>query len=543
VTPAARPTYETLRAAFEWQVPPKLNMGELCADRHPATDLALIFIDARGRREDHTFGALASASNRLAHGLASAAGVTLGDRVGIVLPQCVETGIAHLALYKAGAIALPLSGLFGADALRYRLSDSAARAIITDAGHLEAVAEIAAETDAEVVCIDGSPSPHHDFWDLVAKGADVTPAVTTTGDTPALLIYTSGTTGPAKGALHAHRVLHGHLPGFDLAHEFFGRPNDRFWTPADWAWIGGLMDGLMPAWFHGKPVVAAARAKFDPEWALRLMAEHDVRNVFLPPTALKLMRQSDASEAGVRLRTIMSGGEPLGEEILAWTRDRLGVTINEIYGQTEANLVVGNCAAAWEVRPGSMGRPFPGHDVIVLADDGTPCPDGELGQLAIQAPDPVMFLGYWEKPVETQAKFTADGRWLLTGDLGRADGEGYLWYAARDDDVINSGGYRIGPAEIEACLMRHPSVAMAAAIGIPDELRGEIVKAFVVAAPGVEPSPGLEREIRDTVKYRLAAYLYPREIEFVEALPLTTTGKIRRLELRERESARASDSG
>jgi acetyl-CoA synthetase len=534
--------YEELRRGFRWDLPASLNLGVACADRQPPEALALIEVAPDGSRRELTFGRLAELSDRLANGL-RARGVQAGDRVAIVLPQRVETGLAHLAIYKLGAIAVPLSGLFGPAALRHRLGDSGASVAITDGDHLAPLAELAGELGGlRLVSVDGPGTGHDGFWELIQDGAARFEAAPTGPDTPALLIYTSGTTGSPKGALHGHRVLHGHLPGFELSHDFFPREGDVFWTPADWAWIGGLMDALMPAWYHGRPIVAAAREKFDPEWALALMASEHVTSAFLPPTALKLMRRAHADTAAVALRSLMSGGEPLGEEILGWARERLGVTINEIYGQTEANYVVGNSAAVWEVRGGSMGRPYPGHEVAVLGEDGSSAPDGELGQIAVGTPDPVLFLGYWNDDEATAAKHTPDGRWLLTGDMATRDADGYLWFSARNDDVINSAGYRIGPSEIEECLVAHEAVAMAAAIGVPDELRGEVVKAFVLLADGSRPSPELEADIQRHVRERLAAYVYPRQIEFVSELPLTTTGKIRRAALRQQESERRTEA-
>jgi acetyl-CoA synthetase len=531
-------TYRELRTGFRWELPARFNIGTACADDQVASTLALVEIAPSGQTREHTFGEVAELSNRFAHGLASL-GVTAGDRVGIVLPQGLETGVAHLAVYKLGGIAVPLSGLFGPDALRYRLGDSGARAVITDSRGLERVAEVAADLAGPEVIVAGEQvaRPHRSFHDLVRGGAASFPAADTTPDTPALLIYTSGTTGPPKGALHGHRVLHGHLPGYELMYDFFPQTGDRMWTPADWAWIGGLLDALLPSWFHGVPIVAAARGGFDPEWAVRLMADHRVRNAFIPPTALKLMRQAGVRH-GSGLRSVMSGGEPLGEEMLAWARDHLGVVVNEIFGQTEANLVVGNSHGVWDVRPGSMGRPYPGHDVVVLAADGRPAPPGAVGDIAVRAPDPVMFLEYWNRPDATRDKFR--GEWLVTGDLGRVDEDGYLWFSSRADDVINSAGYRIGPAEIEECLLGHRAVAMAAAVGVPDEVRGQVVKAFIKLAEGHQPSPQLEGEIAALVRSRLAAYEYPRRFEFVEELPLTTTGKIRRNELRRLEEERRS---
>jgi acetyl-CoA synthetase len=531
--------YDELCRAFAWEVPERFNMGTACADRQVPSALALIEQRSDGSVREHTFGQLADGSDRLANGLA-ALGLGHGDRLGIVLPQRLETGLAHLAAWKLGAISVPLSGLFGPDALRYRLADAGASVVIVDESALERVADVAADIgDLQVIVVGGgaASAPHHGYDDLMAAASGRFEAADTAGDTPALLIYTSGTTGSPKGALHGHRVLLGHLPGFELMFDFFPRANDRVWTPADWAWIGGLMDALVPAWYHGVPVVAAARGHFDPQWAIDVVRAHRVRAAFLPPTALKLMRQNGVEATDCGLRAVMSGGEPLGAQMLDWARASLGVTVNEIYGQTEANLVVGNCAAAWPVRPGSMGRPYPGHDVAVLDAAGNRAPAGETGELAVRADDPVAFLSYWQQPDATAEK-VHDG-WLRTGDLGTADTDGYLHFAARADDVITSAGYRIGPAEIEECLMGHPAVAMAAVIGVPDEVRGHVVKAFVKLAPGHQPSADADRSITAHVRERLAAYSYPRHIDFVDELPLTTTGKIRRAELRRREAQQA----
>ncbi|MGH8874530.1 MAG: AMP-binding protein [Acidimicrobiia bacterium] len=529
-------TYQRLRSEFWWRLPPDCNIGTACADLQHPDALALIEVSAVGAQRRFTFGDLTELSNRFANGLAQA-GVGFGDRVGVVLPQRVEVGIAHLAIYKLGAVAVPLSGLFGPEALAYRLGDSGARAVITDAGALEVVTEVAGKLgDLTVVVADRTPTDPNlrSFWELLDAGSSSFQPAITGPNTAALLIYTSGTTGPPKGALHGHRVLWGHLPGFELMYEFFPQEHDVVWTPADWAWIGGLMDALLPAWYHGRPVVGAARGGFDPEWGLDLMARHQVTAAFLPPTALKMMRQAGVARNDLALRTLMSGGEPLGEEMLGWARQHLGAGVNEIFGQTEANLVVGNCSRVWEVRPGSMGRPFPGHDVTIVDDHGQPLGAGEVGQIAVRSPDPVMFLEYWNQPEATEAKFVGDR--LMSGDLASRDEDGYFWFQARADDVIASAGYRIGPTEIEECLMALPAVAMAAVIGVPDEIRGHVVKAFIVPAEGFRPGPELEEEIRQRVRSRLAAYEYPRYVEFVDELPLTTTGKIQRGELRRREA-------
>lgn len=527
--------YQTLREEFSWRVPTDFNVGTACSDDQKPGDLALIqALD--GDVAEYTFGDLTKLSNRLANAL-TGLGIEPGDRVGVVLPQRVEVGLVHLALYKLGAVALPLSGLFGVDALEYRLGDSEARAVVTDGRSLDKVAEVAEALGLTVISVDDPvAAPHESFWHrLHAADASLTPRPSGP-DTPALLIYTSGTTGPPKGTLHGHRVVWGHLPGFELMYDFFPQPHDVVWTPADWAWIGGLIDGLLPAWYHGQPVVSAPRVGFDPEWATDLIARHGVTASFLPPTALKMMRQAGVSARDSSLRTVMSGGEPLGGEMLEWGKANLGVVINEIYGQTEANLAIGNSSSSWEVRPGSMGRPYPGFDVAVVDSDGNPVAVGEEGEIAVRRPNPVMFLEYWNRPEMTAAKYA--GEWLLTGDMGHMDDDGYFWFQARGDDVITSAGFRIGPTEIEECLIGHPSVAMAAAIGVPDHIRGHVVKAFIVPVSGVTGNDGLAQELRNLVRTRLGAHEYPRTVEFVSKLPHTTTGKIMRAELRRSQAAR-----
>jgi acetyl-CoA synthetase len=327
----------------------------------------------------------------------------------------------------------------------------------------------------------------------------------------------------------------------EFFHDFFPRKDDLYWTPADWAWIGGLIDVLLPSWHHGVPVVAFRARKFDPEQAFYFMAKYGIRNAFMPPTALKIMRQ--VKDPGARhdfaLRTIGCGGETLGEELLEWGRQTLGLTINEFYGQTEVNLVLGNCSEVMENRRGSMGRPIPGHVVEVVDEEGRPVPTGTVGEVAVRRPDPVMFLGYWGNPQATKDKFIGD--WALTGDLARKDEQGYFWYVGRKDDLITSAGYRIGPAEIEDCLLKHPAVFMAGVIGLPDPVRGEIVKAFIVLKPGFAPEDALKEDIQQFVKTRLAAHEYPRKVEFLAELPLTATGKIMRKDLRKMEVERKKE--
>jgi len=530
--------YDSLRAAFRWDIPERYNIASATVDRHAAlrpNDAALVFEDHLGAVTTFSFEDVRRASNRLAN-LLAAQGLVRGDRVAILLPQVPQTAVAHVAAYRSGLIAVPLFVLFGPDALEFRLADSGARALITDVANWPKVAGLRDRLpDLRSVLVVGGEGVDGtlDYEREVARGSGDFRTVDTAAEDPAIIVYTSGTTGPPKGALHAHRFLLGHLPGVLLPHDFPPQPGDLFWTPADWAWIGGLYDVLFPAWHWGLPVLAHRARQFDPGQAFDLMARHGVRNVFLPPTALKLMRRSGARPGpGFRLRSVGSGGETLGAELLDWGREALGVTINEFYGQTECNLIVSNSATIMPVRAGSMGRPVPGHEVAVIDEAGRHLPAGTTGEIAVHSPDPVMFLGYWNRPDATADKFV--GEWMRTGDLGRADEHGYLWYEARTDDLITSGAYRIGPGEIEDCLLRHPAVAMAAVIGVPDPIRTQSIKAFVVLAAGHLPSPALTVDLQDHVRTRLAAHEYPREIEYLEAMPLTATGKVMRRELRAR---------
>ena len=536
-------SYADMRRNFTWTLPERYNIGVDVVDRHADADpdaLALIYESAGGDIRKYSFQEIKRQSNRLANALI-ASGVKRGDRVAILLPQSPETAISHIAAYKMGCIALPLFTLFGPDALHFRLADSGANVLITNTDGVDKVMELRSELpNLKIVVATGETRTGgvHDFDDLVARGSDEFQPVDTAPDDPAVIIYTSGTTGNPKGALHGHRVLLGHLPGVELPQNLFPKEGDLFWTPADWAWIGGLLDVLLPSWHHKVPVLAHRARKFDPEEAFALMERHGVRNAFLPPTALKIMRQVANPRERYRfaLRSIGSGGETLGQELMQWGRDTFGLDINEFYGQTECNLIVGNCGEVMPVRPGSMGRAIPGHDVGIVDDEGEPQPDGAVGNIAVRRPDPVMFLEYWNNPEATGNKFVGD--WLLTGDTGWRDEDGYFWFAGRADDVITSAGYRIGPAEVEDSLLKHPAVAMAAVIGRPDPLRTQVVKAFVVLAEGVQGSDGLSKEIQAFVRDRLAAHEYPREVEFVSELPMTATGKILRRELRLREEAK-----
>jgi acetyl-CoA synthetase len=540
--------YDELYSAHRWQVPERYNIARACCGQW-ASDrnrFALYWEDESGAKAAYTFWDVQREANRLSNALAGL-GVRRGDRVAILLPQRPETAIAYIAIFQMGAIAVPLSHLFGPDALEYRMEHAEVSVAIVEPATIANLWAVKPKLThlRHVIGAGGArESGVHAWEDLLAKSSARFASVDTLGEDPSLIIYTSGTTGPPKGALKPHRIMIGNVPGFVHSHDFFPQPGDMFWSPADWAWTGGLMDALLPAWLFGVPILGY-RGRFDAERAYDLLERYGVRNSFLFPTALKLMMKAVPEPKGrydLNLRSIMSAGEAVGVTVIEWAREQLGVTINEMFGQTEINYVVGNCQAAWPVKPGSIGRPYPGHQVAVIDGEGNAVPRGELGEVAVNRffrgqKDPVHFLEYWKNPNATREKYIGD--WGCTGDQARMDEDGYLWYQGRSDDVIKSSGYRIGPAEIENCLVKHPAVANAAVIGKPDAARGAIVKAFIVLQPGQQASKALEEDIQQHVRGRLAPYEYPKEIEFIDALPMTTTGKVQRKELRKREEAKA----
>ncbi|WP_341988861.1 acyl-CoA synthetase [Azorhizobium sp. AG788] len=527
--------YDDLVRAFRWRIPARFNMGVACVDAHAdgSGKPALVFVEETGGVATYSFDQLKALTNRFANALLGN-GLARGDRVAVFLPQAPETAIAHLAAFKAGLISVPLFTLFGDEALSYRLAAAGAKALVTDLAGLAKLSRVRDQipdlTHVFVIGPDRGAGDTLSFDQALAAASDSFQPVDTGPDDPAIIIFTSGTTGNPKGALHGHRVLLGHLPCVQFVHQGMPMPGDLHWTPADWAWIGGLFDVLFPTLYLGVPVLAHRAKKFDPDAAMALMADHQVRNVFLPPTALKLLRQADVRHPGLKLRSLLTGGETLGAELGAFVQERLGVEAREIYGQTECNLVVGSNSSFFPIRPGSMGKAIPGHDVRIVDEEGQEVPPGQEGHIGVRKGDPVMMLEYWNNSAATEDKYV--GEFLLTGDLGRQDEDGYLWYVSRSDDVITSAGYRIGPGEIEDCILKHPAVAMVGVVGVPDPVRTEAIKAWVVLKPGVAGSDALVAEIQDQVRTRLSGHEYPRYVSFTDALPMTATGKILRRELR-----------
>jgi acetyl-CoA synthetase len=583
--------YAALHDGFRWQVPEYFNMAQACSARWAAQPDATKRVAVRAystgsKSTFYTYSQLQQQANRLSN-LLHQLGVKRGDRVGIVLPQRFETAVAYMAVLQLGAVAMPLSMLFGPEALQYRLHDSEAVVAICDAASLAALNSVRDDCPLLTTVIGvgsaaATRSADLNYAAALAKAARSFTAVDTRSEEAAVLIYTSGTTGNPKGALIPHRALIGNLPGFVASQNWFGFDGKKnatskavFWSPADWAWTGGLMDALLPTLYFGRPIVAY-NGRFGPQTALELMRDCAVTHSFLFPTALKAMMKAypGAGVAGgktvrqqfkLKLQALMSAGEAVGDAVFGYCAQQLGVQPNEMFGQTEMNYIVGNCnmaaAAAgcatpgWPSKPGSMGMGYPGHRVAVIDDAGNECPVGEPGDVALHRfdvhgqPDPIFFLGYWKNPAATAAKFTGD--WCRTGDLAVRDDQGYLWYQGRSDDVFKAAGYRIGPGEIENCLVKHPAVINAAVVPKPDPERGALVKAYVVIAPEYIAGRAdytlargqfhaeLTLQLQAHVKGQLAPYEYPKEIEFVDALPMTTTGKVQRRVLRLQEEERA----
>ena len=572
--------YGAMHRSFGWQVPQHFNMAQACcgqwARRADAASRVAVLADGTAQvPESWSYAQLQQASNRLSNALV-VLGVQRGDRVAIVLPQRFETAVAYMAVLQIGAVAMPLSILFGPEAMEFRLHDSEAVVAICDAGAIDALESVRdncplLRSVIRVGAHGGDRNP--EYAAVLAQESEQFSPCDTLAEEAAVLIYTSGTTGQPKGALIAHRGLIGNLSGFVCSQNWFGFDPVRkgseseavFWSPADWAWTGGLMDALLPTLYFGRPIVAW-NGRFSPQTAFELMQTYGVTHSFIFPTALKAMMKAypqPKQEFHLVLQAIMSAGEAVGDAVFDYCQQQLGVTVNEMFGQTEINYIVGNSAlneqrahgVGWPAKAGSMGKGYPGHRVMVIDEAGQECPVGVPGDVAVNRfdvhgqPDPVFFLGYWKNPAATAARFTGD--WCRTGDLATRDADGYLWYQGRADDVFKAAGYRIGPGEIENCLVKHPAVLNAAVVPKPDPERGAVIKAYVVLSPAyatrrlAQPrrqqafDAELTAQLQAHVRGKLAPYEYPKEIEFVAELPMTTTGKVQRRVLRLREEARA----
>jgi len=536
------------KSRFEIAIPEYANIAAdtigKFASGPDAQRTALVFECANGEVQRWTFAEVDSDADNLAAALRRR-GIGPGDRIAIHTGLRPETAIAHMAAYKLGAVVVTLSQLYGPDTVRHVLNHAESRVIITQDSAWERFRPIKDEfTTVEHIIVVGTPVDGEEDFSRLSREArgQFTPATTLAEDS-ALLMYTSGSTGMPKGLLHGHRVLHAYSPTVSMFYNLeLDDPDIVFWTPADWAWVGGLLDLLLPAWEHGQTVVTSEK-RFDAEWAYGFMQRHGVTHTFMAPTALKRLAEipDPRSRWDLALRVVCTGGEALPGETFKWIQETLGVTCNEFYGLTEVNHLVGNCQRLYPALTGSMGRSYPGHGTALVDENGVEVADGEVGQIVARADDPTKFLGYWKNPELTEEMKLKD--WLRTGDLAIRDKDGYFWYRGRADDLIKSSGYRVGPAEVENALLKHPAVAEAAVVASPDPARGSIVKAFVRLRQGQVGDQELIGDLQQMVKRDLAAYKYPREIEFVDAFPLTSSGKINRKALARDERERKEGAG
>jgi acyl-coenzyme A synthetase/AMP-(fatty) acid ligase len=534
-----RRSYEELIAGFRWQVPDEFNFGALvdawATDR---SRVALYWEDEAGRTARLTFWDLKQRTNRCMNALAGL-GVQRGDPVLVMLPRVPEWQTAMVGAIKLGALVIPCTTSLRAKDIAYRVRHSGARAIVTAVGQVpEVTAALADGPDLPVrLAVGGAPAGWHDFDAALARASPGgVPARTRTTE-PALCYYTSGTTREPKAVLHTH--------AYPFTHRWTGeywldlRRTDLHWTTSDTGWAKAAYGVLFGPWMNGVPVFMFD-GRFDPEREMDLLERYEISVLCAPPTEYRLLVKQDLRRWKLpRLRHCTGAGEPLNPEVIHAWHDAFGLLVHDGYGQTESILLAANLPGM-PIRPGSMGKPFPGHDLRVIDEDGSPVAPGEVGDLALRGHPPSLFREYWKSPADTAA--CRRGEWYVTGDRARADEDGYLWFVGRADDVIISAGYRIGPFEVESALLEHPAVVESAVVASPDADRGEVVKAFVVLRAGHAAGEALARALQDHVKRVTAPYKYPREIEFVDALPKTVSGKIRRVELRERERRRKADS-
>ena len=533
-------SYEDICRKFSWQIPEYFNIADAVCDRwaDDTTRIAMTHENLDGSVKNFTFAEIKRYSNQFAN-LLNSLGLEQGDRALVLLTQSPECAISHVACFKSGIVSCLASVLFGPDAIQHRLTSTNAKVCITNKANLSKVQNIRGacpSLEHIVVVDDDSPSHALSLWRSIADQNDTFDNVKTLSEDTAWISFTSGTTGQPKGVLMPHRILLGNKPLFEYYYDYGPREGDTLWSPADWAWIAGLINILLVGWYSGCRVVSTDMEGFNAEAAFRILGQHEITVSLLTPTVLKLMRQIDSEESPeLQLRVVLSGGEAVGKELALWADDRFGLTISEGFGQTECNGMIGTNPRLMAVRHGSLGKAMPGSVCAIVDDDGNEVERGVQGNIAIKRPHPAMFSGYLNNPEATEGKFIND--WMITGDLGEQDEDGFLWFHGRTDDVITSSGYRIGPTEIEDCLLKSPAVQLAAVIGVPDETRTELIKAFIVVSENTDPTDALAESLKELVRENLAKHEVPRSIEFVDSLPMTTTGKIMRRTLRDQEVA------
>lgn len=542
--PSPDVTYDDVLDEFEWRIPDTYNIGSVALDP-PSEEHdrpALLHTDDRGTTHEFTYRELRTATAALQTELRDL-GVERGDRVGLCFPQSPELLVAHLATYRLGAVTVPLSMILGGESLSYSLSHADVTGLLVDAEAAERLGDAIENAELEFVLdtelgVEYPDSERHRALGGLrshVSGDESARTVDTAPDDPATVVYTSGTSGKPKGVVQNHQYLLGTLPGYQLWFELFGDGHgERVWTPAEWAWAGSLFDAVFPTLAMGGVVSSRVRRRgFDPSVALAHIEEHGVSRLFAPATALWQFRErADADRYDLSsLSVVMAGGEKLPAPLLRWTAENLDVRVNEVYGQTEANALVGNSGALFEIKPDSMGRGYPGHDCRIVDEDGEELSPGETGEIALRPPDPVVFAEYLNDPDATAAAFDDDG-WYRTGDLATVDEDGYFHFRGRKDDLIITAGYRVSPTEVEIAIREVPWVTQVAVGGAPDPERGQRVKAYVVASDDAPADTSAATEqLRERVRDALGAHKVPREIAFLTDPPETRTGKLDRSKL------------
>ena len=528
-------SYREAYDQFEWNVPETFNIADVICGRWADRDngkrrVALFYEDETGSTETYTFWQ----TQRIANGVSNmleGVGAMRGTRVGIVLPQRPETLFANLGVLQMGGISVPLSVLYGTEGLRYRLEHSQTQIAIVDRQRADVLDELRDDLNhlETIITIDDPDEIDGQSWEnRLATASRNYETIKTNAEDSAYIIYTSGTTGEPKGAHHAHRKLLGYIPGWQMINEF---PGDEavHYTPSGWSWVGGLFAVVWGAWYHGQPVVGYG-GQFDPETVYGLMERYGVTNPLLTSTMIRMLKGIDHTEYDLDVRVVPSGGEKVTEDIFAYVEEEWDAVVNEIYGQTECNFLVGTNHELMDVNREASGKPCPGHEVAIIDEAvGGRKEPGEIGHIAVKHPDPSMLLDYWNQPDLTDELFVGD--WMKTGDVGSYDEDGFIYYEGRADDVIITSGYRVSPLEVEECLREHEAVNDAVVVGVEDEERGTIVKTFVKPTLGTDRSDELIASLQQFVKEREAAYKYPREIEFVDEFPTTVSGKIQRHKL------------
>ncbi len=534
---------EEIRSEFQWEIPENLNMGECICDRHKnkKNENALLYQDdIRDREEELSYLDLKRKTGKLANYLTK--NFSKGDRIAVCMPSIPENIISHIGIWKAGMISVPISPLSGKTSLQYLLENSESKGVFISNSMLDLVEKINSDlSHLENIIVfneESLPGEKRIRWKSIMDYKKEFEPVETKATDEVMIIYTSGSTGLPKGAVHTHQMVLGKLPAFMTGFcDLKLNPKEFFWTPVEWAWMGSIGDFIIPILFFGKTLLAYDGGRFDPEKTCQLIENYGLTCLNLPPASLEMIRKNIGNPKErydfESVRFVASGGAKMNKKLANWTKDTFSAKVGEGYGQTEGSPLVNNCPSLFEYKY-NLGKPVIGLDAKVVDSNGDSLPPGEVGELAVSRDSPQILKEYWKNPEKTKKKVN-DGL-MFTGDLVKMSEDGYVSFVSRKDDVILSSGHRIGPEEIENVLDNHEAVSESAVVGVPDEVRGEVVKAFIVLNQNYEPDDELKEDLQAYVSNELEKFKYPRLIEFIDEIPRTDIGKKRRVELREKSS-------